>query len=238
MGTHVLISFGTAEELAQAAAARWLEQVRSGDSAGVYTVALPGGRIAGRFFSAVAAIAGATTSLPNNMHFFWGDERCVPPADPASNYALARRHLLEPLGIPGDRIHRLTGELSPSVAASRGEMELRRFAMEAASGQPILDLVLLGMGEDGHVASLFPGESDAAANDPAVYRPVVAVKPPPQRITLGYGALAAAHRVWVLASGPGKEGALRESLRSGGRTPLARVLRSRGETQIFTDWAV
>jgi 6-phosphogluconolactonase len=74
-------------------------------------------------------------------------------------------------------------------------------------------------------------------SSPAVYRAVTASKPPPRRITLGYAALAAAREVWVLASGAGKEAALRESLASGGRTPLARVLRERDGTRIFTDIA-
>ena len=68
-----------------------------------------------------------------------------------------------------------------------------------------------------------------------IYRPVIAAKPPPHRITLGYPAIAAALQVWVLASGPGKENALRESLSPLGHTPLARVLRSRAHTRIFTD---
>jgi 6-phosphogluconolactonase len=96
-------------------------------------------------------------------------------------------------------------------------------------------LVFLGLGENGHVASLFPEESESEMADPAVYRAVVAVKPPPRRITLGYAALAAARQVWVLASGAGKEDALRDSLAPNGRTPLARVLQRRAQTRIFTD---
>jgi len=99
----------------------------------------------------------------------------------------------------------------------------------------VLDLVLLGMGEDGHVASLFPGEAEDVMNSSAVYRAVTASKPPPRRISLGYGALVAAREVWMLASGSGKETALRESLSPTGATPLARLLRARGRTRIFTD---
>jgi 6-phosphogluconolactonase len=103
------------------------------------------------------------------------------------------------------------------------------------SGQPLLDLAFLGMGEDGHVASLFPGAWEAAVRDKSVYLPVVASKPPPQRITLNFAALVAARHIWVLASGAGKENALRESLSANGTTPLARVLQAREQTLIFTD---
>ena len=101
----------------------------------------------------------------------------------------------------------------------------------------MLDLIFLGMGEDGHVASLFPGvplqKLDSAVpflfieNSP---------KPPPRRISLNYAAIAAAKQVWVLVSGAGKAPALRESLRPGGRTPLARVLQLCSRTRIFCDF--
>ena len=99
---------------------------------------------------------------------------------------------------------------------------------------PVLDLVLLGMGEDGHVASLFPGEPETVMASKEVYRAVTnSPKPPPNRVTLGYPAIAAAQHVWVLVSGAGKERALRESLEPSGRTPLARVLRLRRQTTLF-----
>jgi hypothetical protein len=82
------------------------------------------------------------------------------------------------------------------------------------------------------VASLFPGESEADRNRPEIYQPVIAVKPPPQRITLGYPVIAAAREVWVLASGAGKAKALEESLKPDGQTPLARVIQSRRQTAI------
>ena len=99
----------------------------------------------------------------------------------------------------------------------------------------MIDLVFLGMGEDSHVASLFPGDTEAVQSR-AVYRAVIGPKPPPRRITLGYPALAAAREVWVLASGAGKAGALRDSLAKDGDTPLARVLQSRDKTEILTDF--
>jgi 6-phosphogluconolactonase len=87
------------------------------------------------------------------------------------------------------------------------------------------------------VASLFPGEPDVLISDRAIYRAVKnSPKPPPNRVTLGYAAIAAAKRVWVLVSGTGKEAALRESLISKGRTPLARVAQFKTHTIIFSDF--
>jgi 6-phosphogluconolactonase len=198
-------------------------------------VALSGGRIAGRFFSAVAELASQERISLNAWHFFWGDERCVPPSDPESNFAMAKTLLLAPLQIPEKQIHRIRSEDPPTNAAADATAELCRVAPASAENQPVLDLVFLGMGEDGHVASLFPEESDEARRDRAVYRAVVGTKPPPRRITLGYPAIAAAQAVWVLASGAGKKSALAESIGPTGRTPLAQVLQRRAHTKIYSD---
>lgn len=148
---------------------------------------------------------------------------------------MAQEHLLSPLAVESDRVHRICGERNEVLAASEAEAEIRRWVPASREQQPVLDLILLGMGEDGHVASLFPNEPEASMLNAAVYRSVVATKPPPARITLGYPAIAAAREVWVLASGPGKEEALRASLAPEGNTPLARVIRMRQRTVIFSD---
>ena len=241
MGKVDLRHFASGEELARAAVGEWLSKLEKLGAGARYCVALSGGRIARVFFSAVAGMAKGRPSLMAAVHFFWGDERCVPPTDPESNFALARECLLDPLGVAGEQIHRVRGEKTPQVAAAEAEAELRRIATtehatrNTSPGQPVLDMIFLGMGEDGHVASLFPGEAEAAMNSPAVYRAVMGPKPPPNRITLGYSAIVAARQVWVLVSGAGKEKALRESLAPNGQTPLARVIRLRRETKILTD---
>ncbi|MBI5801408.1 MAG: 6-phosphogluconolactonase [Verrucomicrobia bacterium] len=199
------------------------------------SVALSGGRIAQDFFRAVARLAKGGGQSLAHVHFFWADERCVPPYHAESNYRSAAELLFTPLGLPTQNLHRILGEAEPEFAAREAESELRRLAPTCSTGQPMLDLVLLGMGEDGHIASLFPGEPAAAVNSPSVYRAVTASKPPPRRITLGYAAIAAAREVWVLVSGPGKGEALRESLFPEPRTPLARALHERGRSRIFTD---
>jgi 6-phosphogluconolactonase len=236
MANFELISVLTADELALRAARAWLDEIESTNRAGKpHCVALSGGRIARKFFAAVAGLAKAEGGAFKSVHFFWADERCVPPNDPESNFRLARELLFTPLGISEGQIHRIRGEDSSEAAAQNAGREIHRVVPVNESGQPVLDLVFLGMGEDGHVASLFPGESEAVVSSKSVYRAVVAAKPPARRITLGYDAIAAARQVWVLASGAGKEAALRESLRPGGQTPLARVLALRHYTLIFND---
>ncbi len=222
--------------LAASAAEAWLDAVASANGSGARRcVALSGGRIARQFFAAVVELARARSANLDALDFFWGDERCVPPDDAESNFGVAAKLLLKPLGIAPGRIHRIRGELNPDAAAHAAEAELLKYASRTTAGQPVLDWVFLGMGEDGHVASLFPGESAEVMASPAIYRSVIATKPPPQRITLGYATIAAAREVWVLASGAGKETALRESLVAGGHTPLARLIALRERTRIFTD---
>jgi len=232
-----VVTFGSPGELAAAAAEQWLAEIKAAGGDGSICVALSGGRIARTFFEATVATAKKRGTAMDRVHFFWGDERCVPPDDPESNFAIARDLLLKPLGIPAERVHRIRGEAPPEAAAAEAAAELARFAPANASGQPVIDLVFLGLGENAHVASLFPEEPEAVRESPAVFRAVTAVKPPPRRITLGYPALAAARSVWVLASGAGKEEALRDSLAPKSLTPMGRLLRLRAETKIFTDIA-
>jgi len=203
-----------------------------------YSVALSGGRIAGGLFESTTRIArsgGGKSAGMDSTHFFWGDERCVPPDDPESNFRLAQELLLGPLGIPGQNIHRVRGELPPDQGAREAAEEICEIA-PLEDGQPVLDLIFLGVGENGHVASLFPEEPEEVRASKAVYRAIVTqAKPPPHRITLGYPAIAAARQVWVLASGSGKEEVVRQSLEPAGQTPLARVLQAREFSRIFTD---
>lgn len=243
-----LIQFDQPKTLAAAAASDWLQWVHQRlQGQASCTIALSGGRIAIPFYdSIVSAFQNPSSSLPkvdfNRVHWFWADERCVPPSDPESNFYTAKQRLIDPLNLPASHVHRIAGELNPEVAAQRAEAELRSVcasnANSKSNGWPVLDLVILGMGEDGHVASLFPGQP--ACSEPssppssAVYRSVVAVKPPPQRVTLTYEMLREAREVWVLASGKSKEAALSSSILSS-ETPLGKVRRSRMTLRIYSD---
>lgn len=239
MKNYELISFAGADELASTVAAAWLDEVEEAGRAGKpYGVALSGGRITQKFFAAIVAQAktrrigdNEAPFLPGCVHFFWADERCVPPDDPESNFKLARELLFAPLGIPENQIHRIRGEDSPSAAVKSAEAELQRIGL----GAP-LDLIFLGMGEDGHVASLFPNAPKEVVNHPGPFLFLKnSPKPPPRRISLSYAAIVAATQVWVLISGAGKEKALRESLDFSGKTPLARVIQLRPNTRIFSE---
>jgi 6-phosphogluconolactonase len=245
MKNFELISYATADELARTVAAKWLDEIEAAKRASKsHCVALSGGRITKKFFAAVTELAtvrnfgdGDTPSLLTSVHFFWADERCVPPDNMESNFRLANELLFVPLKISESQIHRIRGELPPETAAAQAASELRRFASSNADGQPVLDLIFLGMGEDGHVASLFPGENEAATSDRSIYRAVKnSPKPPPNRVTIGYAAIAAARQIWVLVSGAGKEAALRESLGTNGCTPLAQVTKIRTQTRIYCDY--
>ncbi|MDP7047883.1 MAG: 6-phosphogluconolactonase [Verrucomicrobiota bacterium] len=225
--------FEDKHELARHTAAQWLERLAKRDAGQPFTVALSGGRIPRLLYESVVALA--RPSEFDNVHFFWGDERVVPPTDDESNFKLADLGLFRPLQTPLGQLHRVQTERSETEAVQLATDELKQFTGSQVDDQPVIDLVFLGMGDDAHVASLFPGDTEAVESR-AVYRAVTGPKPPPRRITLGYPALAAAREVWVLASGEGKAGALRGSLAKDGDTPLARVLQSRDQTEILTDF--
>jgi 6-phosphogluconolactonase len=236
MNRFELLSFARADDLARAAASAWLDEIEAAARAGkTHCVALSGGRITQEFFAATVAQAQARQAAFDCVHFFWADERCVPPDDPESNFKLADELLFKPLAIAAEKIHRLRGEDPPPAAVKLAGAELCRIATQNHERQPVLDLIFLGMGEDGHIASLFPNAS-AKIMDISVPFLVVkdSPKPPPTRISLSYKTIIAAKNIWVLISGAGKAAALRESLSSTGQTPLARVLAAR-PVKIFSD---
>ena len=196
--------------LSAAVARDWLGLLQK--SSGPYSVALSGGRIAKTFFIAVTELAKASGASLNNVHFFWADERCVPPTDLDSNFLLAQENLLRPLGIAPDKIHRLMGELSPSAAVEEANRDIRRVVPNGSAGVPVLDMIFLGMGEDGHIASLMPNAPPEvlASREPFIHVSN-SPKPPPNRLSMTYPVLAAARNVWAVVTGAGKLEALRES---------------------------
>jgi 6-phosphogluconolactonase len=240
MQNFELIRFANPDELARAAAEGWLDEIeRSNRVTASHDVALSGGRITQKFLASFVEQSKSRKISLSQVNFFWADERCVPPTDAESNFKMANDLLFAPLRIAPEKIRRIRGEDAPEIAAKQAEDEMRSVVGANAQGQPVLDLIFLGLGEDGHVASLFPGEAETWISDPAVYRAIDnSPKPPPKRITIGYQTIAAARQVWMLASGAGKEAALRESLLQNGKTSFGRVLKLRSETKILTDIAI
>jgi 6-phosphogluconolactonase len=205
------------------------EAERATDRRGFFAVALPGGSVAVHGFSALAA-------LPlhwDQVHFFWVDERAVPPSDPESNYGVAHTEWLEPARVPMQSIHRMSadGPDLASAAVAYGE-DLTRVLGHPAR----LDFVLLGVGPDGHVASLFPGHS-ALSDERRMVVPVVdAPKPPARRLTLTLPVLAGAERVVVMAMGESKAGAMQESIeRPDSLLPVALMLQRAKRSLVLVD---
>jgi 6-phosphogluconolactonase len=225
MGKVDLVEFQSADLLADTAAQEWLDTL---PATGPHYAAFSGGRIAEKFFDAITTRARARRVSLAQVHFFWADERCVPPDDPGSNYLLMRTRLLQPLNISEAHAHRIKGELEPAAAAREASIEL----LEVANG--LLHSVFLGMGEDGHIASIFPGDR-LTESSTEHYRAVFeSPKPPPRRVTLAMHAMVAARNACVMVSGPGKAETLGKSL-NGCTTPLGRLLESRHFTKVLSD---
>lgn len=208
-----------------------------------FAIALSGGRAAADLFKSLVyqTLCLVSDSPKNadflkNAHFFWADERCVPPDSLDSNFMTANHYLLQPLKIKTSNIHRIRGELKPEQAAKIAEQELIKAGLPLKNGLPVIDLVILGMGEDGHTASLFPEElknrSDVIESK-EIYRAVIATKPPPHRVTLGYKPIINAKKVWVVISGKNKQTALANSLPPYCNTPLGVIIKNRKKTEIF-----
>lgn len=176
---------------------------------GRFLVALNGGGTPNRLFQLLAAEYREKVDW-NNVHVFWGDERCVPPEEAGSNYHQAKEALLDRVSIPQRNIHRVKGELDPASAAKEYAETLGTFADDDL-GFPHFDLVYLGMGEDGHTASLFPG-SPVDVREPVL--PVTAhyQDRPARRVTLTPIVFNEARMVVFMATGEKKASTLAEVL--------------------------
>jgi 6-phosphogluconolactonase len=147
------------------------------------------------------ALAAQSPGAWTGAHLWFGDERCVPPDDERSNYLMVKAALLDPLAARGDapEVHRIKGELGPVQAADAYEAELR------AAGAPALDLVLLGVGPDGHTASLFPGKPALEERERLVVGvPEAGLEPFVPRVSFTFPALAGAERIVFLIAGAAK----------------------------------
>jgi 6-phosphogluconolactonase len=175
---------------------------------GTFRIVLAGGRTPEAVYT---RLAGAAADW-SRWQVYFGDERCLPADDPDRNSVMVARAWLERVPIPPGSVHPIAAEQGAEFAAAD-------YAARLPDVLPF-DLVLLGMGEDGHTASLFPGHAYAA--DELVHAVHGAPKPPPDRVSLGLAALNAAETVMVLVTGSGKRAAV-ERWRRGEDLPVARV---------------
>lgn len=205
-----------ADALAQAAAAEFVRRALAAlAERRRFAVALAGGSTPLGLYRLLARRGRLTPPGPlpwQETHLFWGDERMVPPDSPQSNYGQARAALLDHVPLPAENVHRIRGELqSAEAAAAECEQELRWFFGLDPGELPRFDLVLLGLGADGHTASLFPGDAALGERERlavAVARPA----PDPDRVTLTLPVLNRAAAVLFLVAGAEKSDALRRVL--------------------------
>ena len=210
--------FDSAEDLAAAAEAEFTASARAAVSQrGRFTVALCGGSTPNRLYTLLTEQRRTGKSRPpwGKIHVFWGDERVVPPGHGDSNFRAVNEALLAKVPIPQANVHRIRAEArNPGAAAALYEQEIRRFFSLPPGRFPRFDLVLLGLGTDGHTASLFPGSEVLREENRLVAAPLVA-KLGTYRITLTLPVLNSARTVMFLVSGGQKAEALARALEGG-----------------------
>jgi 6-phosphogluconolactonase len=212
--------------------ATWLTEQADAKRGG-FSLALSGGSTPKRLYRKLAVAPWRDRMPWGRVHVFWGDERFVPPDHPDSNRRMAWKAMIAHVPVPPGNLHPIPVDGTPEMAARRYESELRAFAA-GRPGEPLFDVQLLGLGLDGHTASMFPGTPTLAERRVWVV-PVIGARPEP-RITLTYPALDDSGVAAFLASGAGKRAILRRLLEGDTALPAARV-RPKGAVRIFADQA-
>lgn len=205
MTTPLIVVHPTSEVLVHSVAHRLINSLADAQATrGTASLVLTGGRIAARVYETLAQSPARDSVDWSRVDFWWGDERFVPTGDEDRNELAARETLLNALPVDPIRVHPVPGLGAfprPEEAAEHYATELKRIGEGA---WPVFDVVLLGVGEDAHVASLFPYHPGLEVEEPAVIGVHDSPKPPDQRVSMSLGLINAAREVWLVASGPGK----------------------------------
>lgn len=181
-------------------------------SSGRFTVALAGGSTPSKLYELLASDAFRTQVIWSNVELFWGDERCVPPDHPDSNYRMAHEALISKVPVPPDMVHRMPAEReNPASAADEYERTIREEFELTEREFPRFDLILLGMGDDGHTASLFPGTAALHEKRRLVVAHYVE-KLKTHRLTLTPPVLNRGRHIFFLVAGEGKAVTLKDVL--------------------------
>jgi 6-phosphogluconolactonase len=222
-------------DLARRAAAQWVRCAAEAIAGtGRFAVALSGGNTPRALYAALAGRECRSQIAWDRVHFFWGDERSVPADHPDSNYRMAYETLLSQAPVLQANIHRIETERGPEKAAAAYEAEMRDFFALSPSVFPRFDLILLGIGEEGHTASLFPGSVALEVRERLVVATYVE-KLKTDRVTFTLPLLNSAAEVAFLVSGKSKAGVVKEMLRDGADLPAARVSPVNGRLSWFLD---
>jgi 6-phosphogluconolactonase len=197
---------------------------------GLFRLGLTGGRSPRAIHT---ALIGQARDLPwSKVQLTFGDERCVPPDHQDSNYRVAKESLIDPSGIPEGNVFRMRGEIDPEAAAREYEAKLRAFAARLGEPRYVHDVLLLGLGEDGHTASLFPG-SPALDETTRDVVPVIGPKPPPQRLTMTFPLINAARHILFLVAEREKRAVAETAIADDPRYPASRVHGQEQTTWLF-----
>jgi 6-phosphogluconolactonase len=207
-----LLIHSDADDLAFSVASRLITAIADAQSeGGVAQVVLTGGRVAGVVYRAVAESPARVEVDWRRVEFWWGDERFLPDGDPERNETQARDALLSALDVDPARVHPMAADsgqgAEAAAAAYASELE--------AAGSPTFDVLMLGVGPDGHVASLFPGYPQLEVTDTAAVAVHDSPKPPPDRISLTLPLLNRAREVWFVVAGDDKADAVTTALAEG-----------------------
>jgi 6-phosphogluconolactonase len=200
------------DELSRKAAEQFVALARQAIAArGRFSVALSGGSTPRALYSLLAAGEFSERLAWRQIHLFWGDERCVPPDHAESNFRMVEESLLSRTMIPTENVHRMAGEKAPQVAAAEYEVELRKHFHIDDDSLPRFDLILLGLGEDGHTASLFP-DSPALRETEHLVATAYVEKLDAHRLTLTFPVINNAARIIFLVAGQSKANVVKEIL--------------------------
>ncbi len=228
----------TLSELSAKISADFINFLVAGNQAGKkLNIALSGGTTPRAFFERIAEDQQNQHEIPWNLvHFFWVDERCVPPSDAESNYGMTQSALLSRITLPESNIHRIHGENDPEEESLRYSHEIE-INVKSEAGLPIFDWVFLGIGNDGHTASIFPGRTDLL-NDMSICRAVMHPFTGQGRITLTGKPIIHAKKLTFLVTGESKSlvvGQIINKEPAASGYPAACIARSRQDVEWYLD---
>jgi 6-phosphogluconolactonase len=227
--------FSTPSDLAEAVALELTGRIKEAASGkNKLTVALSGGNTPKLLFNVLAE--QYPSAGWNLVHFFWGDERCVPPDDPESNYGMTNKFLFNGISIPEGNIHRIRGEMDPYIESERYSGEILKYT-RSEKGIPVFDLMILGMGDDGHTASIFPDNPGLLSSDKVcdvALHPVSGQK----RVTVTGKVINNADTIIFMVSGAGKAEVVRAIFKKEAGSlnfPAANIIPHHGKIIWFLD---